>query len=192
MDQYFLIVIVNNPQNVTKTLDSIFELVWENSLLNSHVLIQEQPNYWSIYTFMPYQRDCIALDAVRIATFTPMNFTNNISATFDEMFPEKLNDFYKCPLYVATALLEPFASLTNGSDGKPQFKGIDIEILKHISRALNFGIIYERATNSAGHGFIHTNGTFTENLALVRFFLRFFFLQSFSFRISILKISRFS
>lgn len=175
LTQCFLIAIANNVQNVSQTLNVIFKLLWENSLLDSHVLIQGQPYFWSMYTFMPYQRDCFSLDSIKVATFSPFNFTNNMNATLDELFPKKLSNFHKCQLYIAPSLLKPYAYMQNDSDGNPQYKGIDISILKHISKALNFNIVYKRSSNTksrACHGNILPNGTLTENIALVsRFFV---------------------
>lgn len=171
LTQCFLVVVTNNVQNIAQTLDVIFALLWKNSLLDSHVLIQEQPYYWSMFTFMPYQRDCFSLDPVKVATFTPSNFTNNMNVSLRELYPEKLGNFRNCQLYIAPSLLKPYTYMQNDSHGNPQYKGIDINILEHVSKALNFEIVYKRSPNCsnsrAGHGHIFANGTMTENIALV-------------------------
>lgn len=85
-----------------------------------------------------------------------------------------LANFHKCPWYIAPSLIKPFTYMQNDSDGKPQYKGIDISILEHISKALNFDIVYKRSPNlnsRAGHGNIFPNGTMTENIALVSIFI---------------------
>lgn len=155
--------------NVSLTLDAIFKLLWENSLLDSHVLIHEQPYFWSMFTFMPYQRDCFSLDPVKLAAFSPSNFTNKMNVSLKELYPEKLGNFRKCQLYIAPSLLKPYTYMQNDSHGKPQYKGIDINILEHVSKALNFEIVYKRSCSNAraGHGHIFANGTMTENIALV-------------------------
>lgn len=167
LSQYFLFAVAHHVQNVSETLHEIFNLVWKNGLLVSHVLIQEQPYFWSMYAFMPYQRDCFTLDPVAVAIFTPQNFTSNMNATVDELFPMKLNDFRNCPLYIAPSFLKPFIFVQNDSDGNPQYRGIDINIVNYISKALNFAIIYKRTSNSPGHGSLLPNGTLTDNIALV-------------------------
>lgn len=168
--QYFLIVVAHFVENTSETLTAIFALLWKNGLLGSHVLIQEQPYFWSMYTFMPYQRDCFTLEPVKVASFTPHNFTNNITASIDELFPEKLNNFRKCPLYIAPSFLKPYLFVQNDSNGRPQYRGIDINILDHVSKALNFVIIYKRTSNSSGHGSQLPDGTLTDNIALVSCF----------------------
>lgn len=171
LTQCFLIAVTNSVQNISQTLDAIFELLWGNSLLDSHVLIQEQPYFWSMFTFMPYQRDCFSLDPVKVATFTPENFTNNMNVSLEKLYPEKLGNFRKCQLYIAPSLLKPYTYIQNDSHGKPQYRGIDINILEHVSKALNFVIVYKRSPNCsnsrAGHGYISANGSMTDNIALV-------------------------
>ena len=168
LTHYFLIVVICKVQSTSKTLDEMFVLLWDNSLLNAHVLIQEQPDIWSMYTFMPYQRDCYSLDPLKVATFTPQNFSKNINASLQELYPEKLDDFHNCSVNVAIALLEPFTYIRNDPDGTPQFRGIDTAILRHVARARNFSLIFKRSsTNSSGHGSISLNGTLTGNIALV-------------------------
>lgn len=120
-----------------------------------------------MFTFMPYQRDCFSLDPLKVASFTPQNFTVNINASLIDLFPEKLDDFRECPLYVAPALIAPYTYMRLDSHGTPRYKGIDIAILVHISKALNFTIIYKRASNSSGLGKKSPNSTLTENVELV-------------------------
>lgn len=117
---------------------------------------------------MPYRRDCFAPESLKLVTFTPSNYTNHIDASLKQMFPQKLNDFHKCQLYIGLSLLHPYTYMQNESDGTAQFKGIDISILNYISRALNFDVVYKRTSELAGHGAILPNGTLTENMALVR------------------------
>lgn len=172
LNQCFLIVITKNVQNVSQTLEAIFELLWENSLLNSHVLIQERPYFWSMYTYKPYQRDCFALESIKVAIFTPLNYTNNINASLDDLFPKTLDNFHGCPMYIALSLLYPYSHIQNRSDGTPIYRGIDINIMEHISKALNFNVVYKRTSKAAGHGTILPNGTLTENIALVSQFFK--------------------
>lgn len=170
MSQNFVIAITQTVENVTATLDEVFNLLWTNSLLNSNVLIQAKRNFWTLYTFMPYRRDCFTLSHVLIETFTPYNFTNNmttnLSMSMEELYREKLHDFNMCPLYVASSLIDPFA-IEYELNGRKFYKGIDISIVMEISRALNFDIFFKRASNLSGHGILLPNGTFTENLGLV-------------------------
>lgn len=167
LNQYFLIVVTHHVRNVLESVNAIFDLFWRNGLLASHVLIQAQPYVWSMYAYVPYQRDCFTLDPVIVAIFTPHNFTNNMNATIDELFPMRLNNFRNCPLYIAPSFLKPFLYMENNSIGMPEYKGIDINILDHISKALNFSIIYKRESSSSGHGSLLPNGSITDHMGLV-------------------------
>lgn len=155
-------------------LDEVFEILWKNNLMDSHVLIEEKPNIWSLYTFFPYQNDCLTLKILKVAIFTPYNFTVKLNVSLENLYPEKLRNLNNCSFYVAPAFIEPFVSYRRNSrlpDVESQFDGIDINIIKHISKALNFKIVFKRSEYGTGHGQIFENGTVTENLALVRIYI---------------------
>ncbi|XP_055298675.1 uncharacterized protein LOC129566616, partial [Sitodiplosis mosellana] len=117
LSQRFIIVVtVEVVQNNTNSLNDIFEILWRNSLINSHVLIQDQPQFWTLYTFMPYQKDCFNLAQIKIESFTPLNYTENITISADQLFPKKLTNFHQCPLNIAISLVDPFVTLHNTSD----------------------------------------------------------------------------
>lgn len=141
--------------------------MWANRLVDSYVLCQDDIDTWSFYTFMPYQDDCYKLSHWKVASFTPLNYTNNMNLSYGEVFPQKLKSFNNCPLYVATSLSDPLTLFQNTSDESNQYSGIDIEILKQISKTLNFAIKYKMSNEGSGHGFIFRNGTATGNVDLV-------------------------
>lgn len=167
LTQKFLIVITEIAPNTPKMLDEIFELLWKNSLIDSHVLIQENFSIWSLYTFIPYRKDCFSLEPLKITSFTPLNFTTNMTISMKELYPEKLRDLNKCSLYVAASIIIPFVTVRSRTNGKIKFSGIDIDIVNQISKALNFKIVYKESIIYTGHGVLMDNGTATENLALV-------------------------
>lgn len=144
--------------------------MWRNGLINSHILMQDGIHLWSLYAFMPFQKDCFALSHFRIATFSSYNFTINMTVPMELLYPKKLQNFNKCPLYAAVSIIDPLTIIHNSSDGKIEFHGIDIAIINQISKALNFDIIYERSMDGAGHGIIFPNGTVTGNMQLVYIF----------------------
>lgn len=170
LSQKFLIVITKIAPNFANMLNEVFGIVWENNLMDSHVLIQKQSNIWSLYTFFPYQNDCSTLKISNVAIFTPYNFTVNLNVSLEKLYPEKLRNLNNCSFYVAPSFIEPFVRYRRNSrfsDVVSQFDGIDINIIKHISKALNFQIVFKRSDYGTGHGQMFENGTVTENLALV-------------------------
>lgn len=165
-----MIIIAKDSLNNTEVLNDSFQLMWRNGLINSHILMQDGIHLWSLYAFMPFQNDCFALSHFRIATFSSYNFTNNMTVPMELLYPKKLQNFNKCPLYAAVSIIDPLTIIHNSSDGKIEFHGIDIAIINQISKALNFDIIYERSMDGAGHGIIFPNGTVTGNMQLVYIF----------------------
>lgn len=168
MSQRFIIVVtVEVIQNNANALNVIFEALWKNSLINSHVLIQDQLQFWALYAFEPYQIDCFTLAEMKIESFTPLNYTENITVPKDDIFPEKLNDFHRCPLNISTSLSDPFVTLRNISHGSTKYEGVDINIVKLISKKLNFVAVFTNFIDGSGHGIIFPNKTVTGNLKLV-------------------------
>lgn len=159
-----------NASNSTETLNDIFNILWKFGLVNSNILYQDEGEIWSFYTFLPYQKDCFTLSYSKVASFTMQNFTTNMSLTIRELFPSKLKNFRNCTLLVAPSIVDPFVFQDKALDINNQYSGIDIEIIKQISKALNFVIEYVQSKDLSGHGIIHRNGTsltVTGNLGLV-------------------------
>lgn len=167
LSEKFLIIVIELPQNVNSLLNAIFDILWRNSLINSQVLIQDRAAYWSLYTFLPYDDDCFDLSHLKIESFTPFNYTRNMTISMDKLFPIKLKNFNKCPLNVAVSIVDPFTSFHIASKGNVKYKGIDIDILNQISKNLNFVAIYKRTTDGTNFGLIFPNGTVTGNMKLV-------------------------
>lgn len=157
----------DHKSNCKDILDETFKIMWTNRLVDSYVLCQDDIDIWSFNTFMPYQDDCYTLNHHKVASFNALNYTNNMSLPNAEIFPKKMKSFFNCPLYVAPTLIEPLVLLQNTSDDGNQYVGIDIEILKQISKTLNFAIKYKTSNDGTGHGVIFQNGTATGNLDLV-------------------------
>lgn len=123
LDQYFLIIHREYVINSIETLDETLGILWKNGLLNSHILIQDAKQTWSLYTFVPYQSDCFTLTHIKMASFTPVNLYKELSR--QQLYPQKLNDFKKCLLYIAVFRVPPFIILNNML-GKVEFDGIYI------------------------------------------------------------------
>lgn len=184
LSQRFLIVLEHDVESKTETLDNIFAILWSNGLISSHVLIRNKSK-WTLDTFMPYQRNCFTLDHLHMESFSMFNFTENMSISMEQLYPQKLKDFNQCPLHIAPSVSDPFVILQNTSDGKTQFTGLDIRIISQISKALNFLILYKYSP--LGHGMIFENFTVTGNMNLVRnmflYFIRLnYWLWSLCFR----------
>lgn len=165
--QQFLIIVTDYAKNCSHILSEIFQIMWTNSLINSYVLCQNDDRVWSLYTFIPYQEDCFTLSHHKVTSFTPLNYTSNMTLSVAELFPQKLKNFNNCSLFVAPSIVDPQILFRNTSDEGKKYRGIDIEIIKLISKSLNFAIKYKTSSHGTGHGVIFQNGTATGNLNLV-------------------------
>lgn len=154
-------------QNITQHLDEVFQILWKNGLIDSHVLIQVEKKSWALYTFLPYQSDCFALTHLKLITFTPFNISGAMTLSFQSLYPQKLKNFHKCPLYVATTIANPFIIFHNTSNGMDRFEGIDVLIIEQISRVLNFTIVYKLPASYLKRGTILKNGTAVGAFGLV-------------------------
>lgn len=161
-----MIVSTAKGKNAKHTLYRISEVLWKNGLLNSHILIEENGN-WLLYTFMPFQKDCVSVDNVKMEIFTPLNYTQNMMMTVENLYPKKLTNFHQCPLFAGVSYLPPFAFIKNDSNGNAVYRGIDIDIVTQISKELNFAIVFN-ASVGIGRGVFYPNGTTTGNYDLVR------------------------
>lgn len=159
----YLIIVEHSAKKSTKMLNRITEILWKNGLINSNILSEDELGIWTLYNFIPYQRNCIELDHIRMASFTPLNFTKSMSLSMEQMYPEKFKNFNQCPLYAVAPQSVPFVKhcIINGSIN---YSGIDVNIVTQISRKLNFRIIYEYVNY---HGMIFKNSTITGGIGLV-------------------------
>lgn len=145
-------------------LTHIFSILWENGLINADVLSQDEFDVWSLYTFIPYQRDCTKLDRHRIASFPTLNFTKTTNFSMKQLYPDKLKNFNQCKLFIA-AVPSGFYVQHSTANEIDHYSGIDINIIKQISKTLNFQIVYKHIDQ---HGEVLENGTLTGSMSLVR------------------------
>lgn len=164
MSLKYLIVIDHTESATVETLTRIFKVLWANGLINAHVLTPNEFGIWSLDTFFPYRSDCTELDHIRIASFTPMNFTKNINLSMKKLYPKKLKNFNRCPLFVAATKSSVYV-IRNTENGIDQYSGIDINIMDQIAKTLNFRIVYKPTDK---HGDVFENGTLTGSIKLVR------------------------
>lgn len=174
LDQSMLIVLTERALNNTEALDEIFEILWKNTLIKSHVLSQDDSELWSLYRFIShFKGNCFKLKHVKIETFKLSNHTERTTLPLERLLSKDLDNFQECPLFVAASIYSPFVIIQNSSMewNRTEFKGIDIEIVDQMSKVYNFTSVYRgpKPDEGTGHGFIFKNGTVTENLALVYF-----------------------
>lgn len=161
LSQKCLIIVTENVQEITQTLNEMFAVLWRNGMINVHVLIQTD-EIWSLHTFKPYQSDCTSLTHVKITSFTPSHYTESITLPFDELYPQKLKNFNKCPLYVAVREFPP-STIRHKDNG--DLGGFEITMIEAIAQSINATLIHNFSSND--RGIIFENGTGTGNLNMV-------------------------
>ena len=165
-EKFMIVLTVGVVENNTIHLSEVFKILWENNLINANVLIQNQSQFWTLYTFIPYQTGCSILTAIRLESFTPLNYTDNITVPEDQLFPDKLSDFNQCSLTIAASYQDPFV-IHDYSEVNTELDGIDIEIIKQISKSLNFNAVYTNLSDGNHGAVFYSNETITGNLKLV-------------------------
>lgn len=168
LSQKFLIILDDVVLNAKKTLNYLFAILWENGLVNSHILCQNESNFWTLYTFMPYQSNCHQLTLLQMITFTPFNFTDYIPLSFEELYPAKLKNFNQCPLFYAPSTCGPYVYTKNTSDGV-KVDGIDVSYVKEIARQLQLSVVLMLPKEKIG--IIFRNGSATGTFGSVKIVL---------------------
>lgn len=167
LTQKYLVVFTKTVKIASEILDVIFGTLWKHGLINSHILNQDESKIWSLYAFMPYQINCYKLSYHKQITFTALNSTNNLTLSNKKLYPEKLKNLQKCPLFIAASIIEPFVIIQTLANGTVVVDGIEMLIIEQTSKLLNFTIVHKRSSSGTGHGLIFDNGTATGNLGLV-------------------------
>lgn len=167
LTQKYLVVYTETVKLAFEVLDVIFGTLWKHGLINSHILSQDENKVWSLYAFMPYQINCHTLSYHKQATFTALNSTKSMTLSYTKLYPEKLKNLQKCPLFIAASIIEPFVIRQTLPSGAIVFDGIEILIVEQISKLLNFTMVHKRSSIGTGHGLLFENGTATGNLGLV-------------------------
>lgn len=173
LHQQFLIVLTQDVQNASETLDEIFAIVLNVGLLDVNVLIENKElMLWSLYYYIPYTQDCHSFLAHELTTFSSLNYTNELNVTFNDLYPPKSFKFHNCPLYISTFPLQPIViiehKIINGTT-ETTFDGVDIIIVNQISKTLNLIPKYMQSPDHINRGFIYENGTATGALGMVKF-----------------------
>lgn len=168
LEQQFLIVITQDVQNKTESLDGIFESIQKVHLRDVNVLIQEtNTSIWTLNYHVEFINDCYSFGAFEIERFTPENFTLPLLHTYNEIFPV-LKKFPRCRVFVATFPYQPFIILESplNETGQTSFSGFDVKIVHEISEALNMTAQYS-SDLEANRGLIFKNGTATGAMGMV-------------------------
>ncbi|KAM7341634.1 uncharacterized protein ACRADG_009354 [Cochliomyia hominivorax] len=143
-DFYFFILFTwSSDFLLIRNLIQIFELCLRFNVNNVVVMAKSTHNkFIAFYTYQMFNEDHCGGEI----TVQEINRYENNHLKHDFLFPQLLNNFFKCPLRVTAQISEPlltfdgdFRNKTHLLDHK-RLSGIEGEILKLLAEALNFKI----------------------------------------------------
>ncbi|XP_070494669.1 glutamate receptor-like [Chironomus tepperi] len=110
-------------------------------------------------TFYPFSSNgCNNIQAISINKFSH----GNQSWIYDQkVFPQKFTNFHQCPLKVSTYEYQPNVIIEKYRNGTTVIRGFDVEVIRGISRILNFDLKIDILTEPVAWGLIYENGTAT-------------------------------
>lgn len=116
-------------------ITQIFHDCWKHHMINVNVLRFEQMDqHVYVYTYFPYTLNhCEYIESTFL--FSMKNQSISIKSDF---FPNKLRNFYKCPLILATYTIPPYMILHKSDDGTYITKGIEGNLYREMATSLNF------------------------------------------------------
>lgn len=118
---------------------------WKLYISNVEILVPSKTfDTVHVYTYYPYGPDYCEL----VKPFEQDVFINNTFARNSQIFPEKFNNFYKCPLTLATYDFRPHMMLAPIENGSFILDGLDGITFRVISQRLNFTPIVKMASTN--------------------------------------------
>lgn len=130
---FFTIILTQHMRQTEIT--RIFHDCWKHHMINVNVLRFEEADYQvHIYTFFPYSPNhCEYIESTYL-----FSMGNNSISMKNDMFPNKLRDFFNCPLLLATYSVPPYMILERLADGTYITKGIEGKLYHELAATLNF------------------------------------------------------
>lgn len=132
---FYTIVLTEHSDDCEETIDKIFKDCWSLYIANVNVLTPTEDNETVLlYTFFPFTPDhCEHIEPIVSDYFENGTFVLNAP-----IFPDKLLNFFKCPLRVSSYTFAPFIMLKNKSNGSFYTDGIEGTLFRVMSQRLNF------------------------------------------------------
>jgi hypothetical protein len=131
-------------------LSRLFEIISSLAIFDVNVLMLNDSNV-VLVTFIPFRdKSC------RNTTPVISNVFNESAGEWrDDIFPDKLGNFYECPLKISTLEYPP--AVMKSFDG--EFYGCDIEVIRGLSTAMNFTVDLAFVAAPYNFGEVYDNGS---------------------------------
>lgn len=117
-------------------ITQIFEDCWKHyHMINVNVLqFQQNDGHVHVFTFFPYTPS----HCERIESTFAFTIGNQSISLKNDIFPNKLRNLFRCPLYLATYTIPPYMILHQLTDGTYITNGIEGTLYRELSATLNF------------------------------------------------------
>lgn len=133
---FYLIIITRYRDDLYEIMTKMFETLWEQFIINVNILWMPYENEALMYTYFPYT-EFYCGKAIPIL-LNQFHFGEWLVDT--AYFPNKMTNFYGCPLRVATFTNAPFMIIQTHDDGRVEVDGIDGIMLRVLSQKMNFNV----------------------------------------------------
>ncbi|XP_055850574.1 uncharacterized protein LOC129915133 [Episyrphus balteatus] len=153
-DHFYIIILPKGIPNFLHLLREIFQIFWKLSMINVNALIEDQDGIVTLYTYFPFKE----YRCMDISPEINNRFVNGVFTYKRLHFPNKITNFWKCPLNVIVGTEPPFIDIDNG-----ELIGFDGLLLKQLASVLNFSIKIVRSPS----GHVFDNQTFTDGFKLL-------------------------
>ncbi|XP_055522405.1 uncharacterized protein LOC129716595 [Wyeomyia smithii] len=136
----FLVLVSDSSNSSYRTVQAIMDDLWSHYIVNVGVLMafDEYPGNAFYYTYFPFGSGYC--EEVRPWLWKVFSGGRFVSAT-KEYYPAKLENFFGCPLKMATFDIPPFMMLQYGPGGQlVNTDGLDGIVVRVLSQRLNFTV----------------------------------------------------
>lgn len=131
---FYTIILTEHTDDCQETITKILADCWTHYITNVNVLTPTE-DYETIllYTYFPYTSEYCELVRPIVHDF----FENDTFLSDAELFPDKFQNFYQCPLLMSTYNFPPFMIL-NKTNGTYCTDGLEGKIFRTMAKRLNF------------------------------------------------------
>ncbi|XP_055905567.1 uncharacterized protein LOC129941047 [Eupeodes corollae] len=128
---YLLIILPKDIPDIWLVLKAMFDVFWNISVINVNALTESRNGTITLYTYFPFKEQ-------RCKDSSPEVINRYINGTFEfktPNFPEKVSNFWNCPINVVTYPCPPYTFIE-----EDQIKGYDGLVLEQLANLLNFSV----------------------------------------------------
>ncbi|XP_055910518.1 uncharacterized protein LOC129944881 [Eupeodes corollae] len=138
---YFLIILTKHTHNLGNVIEDIFKLCYQFNVIDVILIVKHPTDGVCMFTYMLYSTNaCRTVQPILYLRLKDNRELDNLKT----IFPEKLNNFFGCPVKVAGRKLGPFLDL-RGNKNNPQpvgswenLSGVEGLLIRELASALNF------------------------------------------------------